>query len=89
MAQVERDVIKLEVRIYKVSESVEVVVGLPREEDDHGIEHHTVIPLTFRFPQTENALLLDKAPQDLRQRIKEFYEKCLAKREKNDTLEVT
>ena len=67
-----------EATIYKVSNSVEVLVGPPREEDDHGIEHATATPLTFRYANSPNALPVDQAPSRLRKEIVEFYENYLA-----------
>lgn len=60
---------------YIVNESTVVIIEGPFEADDHGIEHHTVSPITFRGESSpdENAIPLAEAPEDVRSRIADAY----------------
>lgn len=62
---------------YIVNASTVAIVEGPYEADDHGIEHHTVYPITFKGESSpnESAIPLDEAPEDTRKKIAETYER--------------
>ena len=60
---------------YIVNSSTVAIVKGPYEADDHGIEHHTVSPITFKgeFSPSEDSIPLAQAPEDVRSRITDAY----------------